>query len=135
MISQFASISTGTGDTSYPQPASTFVGALGVTNFDLLGFVPLGCVVRGASFYDKVLFKTSAPVLAITLLSCYPVANALRGKPTDAATRTVKRLSLILLELTLPSITTSLVQVRCCLVQCAVKTDFTSGSILLGAIC
>ena len=54
-------------------------------------------------------------MVSILLLWCYPLSLVLCGKPNLlAATRTVKRLSLLLLELTLPTITTSLIQVFVC---------------------
>ena len=87
----------GTGDGSYPEPAATLVRALSMANLDILGFgafeelccfrfyfilsliayrllfaVPLGCVFRGASYYDKVLFKSTAPLGVLVLLACYP---------------------------------------------------------------
>ena len=114
VISQFATISQSTGDASYPEPASTFVRALSVSNFEILGLVPLGCVTHGMSFYHKILLKVSTPVIIIGLLWCYPLTKAVRGQPIDEASRTVKRLVLLMLELTLPSITTSLIQVFIC---------------------
>ena len=112
-MSQFATISSDTGEGTYPEPAATFVKALGVTNLELLGFVPLGCVVKDVAvdFYHTVLFKASFPLFAIVVLSCYPLSAALRGHSSDTATKTVKRLAMLLLELALPSIATSLVQV------------------------
>ena len=140
MISQFATISSGTGEGTYPEPAASFVRALAMSNLDILGFgefvvvscrlyltiavthsslqrtqkVPLGCIVRGSSFYHAVLFKTSAPVVIIVLLWCYPMSKSLRGQSSAAATRTVSRLVLLLLEVCLPNISTSLVQVFVC---------------------
>ena len=111
VISEFATISSSTGGGSYPEPAATFVRALAVTNFDILGFVPLGCLIRNTNFFHQVVFKTIFPPVAVGLLWCYPLSNALRGKPNDAAIITVKRLTLLLLEVTLPGIATSLVQV------------------------
>ena len=64
------------------------------------------------TYHDhQVVFKTIFPPVAVGLLWCYPLSNALRGKPNDAAIITVKRLTLLLLEVTLPGIATSLVQV------------------------
>ena len=83
-----------------------------MTNLDVLGFVPLGCVVRGATFYDKTAIKASFPFIVIILLQFFPLSKRLRGEEPGEATRTVKRLTLLLLEVTLPSIATSLVQVH-----------------------
>ena len=78
-------------------------------NLDVLGFVPLGCVVRQANFHHKAFFKVLAPPFVITLLWCYPLSMALRGIPSSANNR-AKQLTLLLLELMLPSIATTLVQ-------------------------
>ena len=137
VIAQFATISSGTGDGSYPEPAATLVHALSLANLDIVGFgalrsvasvlcllsliayrllfaVPLGCVFRGASFYGKVLLKSTAPLGVLVLLACYPLTYVLRGLPSEAATMTVKGLAMLFLELTLPNITTSLVQMFVC---------------------
>ena len=94
-----------------------------MTNLDVLGFVPLGCTLRDTNYYHTVVFKASSPVVIIVLLSCYPLSKRFRGEPSDEATRTVKRLSLLLLELTLPTIATSLIQVLNC-------QEFDNGSFL-----
>ena len=114
VISQFATISSGTGDEGFPEPAATFVRVLGVTNLDFLGFVPLGCVFRNATFYHKVFFKCCAPLVAMIILGCYPLSARLRGNPTEMASRIAKRAALLLLEIALPNIATSLVQVFVC---------------------
>ena len=85
--------------------------------------VPLGCVLRRTNFHHKVAFKVVSPVIIISMLWCYPLSQKLRGKSNDQAIRTVKRLALLLLELTLPSIATSLVQVFLC-------DKFDNGSFL-----
>ena len=80
--------------------------------------VPLGCVLRHTSFYHTVLFKAVAPFVAVALLWCYPLGmRLLLGRSTKSTMITVKRLSLLLIEIVLPSIATSLVQV--CLRDCA----------------
>ena len=66
------------------------------------------------TFYSQVVFKVSAPVVAIGLIWCYPLSKVLRGQPSDEASNTVKRVALLMLELTLPSITTTLIQVFLC---------------------
>ena len=38
VISQFATISSSTGEATYPEPAATLVRALGMANLDILGF-------------------------------------------------------------------------------------------------
>ena len=81
-----------------------------MTNLDFLGFVPLGCVVRHTNFCHKALIKAVAPPIVAALLWCYPLIMALRDIPSEA-TNTVKRLALLLIEITLPNIVASLVQV------------------------
>ena len=109
VVSEFATVSNGTGHEVYPEPARTFVRALGVTNLDIFGFVPLGCIVRRTNFCHKALFKAVAPPIVIALLWCYPLLMTLRGIPS-LANNSAKRLSLLLLEVTLPNIATTLVQ-------------------------
>ena len=79
--------------------------------------VPLGCIIRSATFNDRVVFQAAAPIAVIALLCCYPLSRSLCGKASlevKEATTTVKRCALLLLELTLPKITTSLIQVFQC---------------------
>ena len=72
VISQFATISKSTGSVAYPEPAATFLGVLSVTSLDFLGFIPLGCVFRNASYYDKVGFESCALITAITIFDDLP---------------------------------------------------------------
>jgi hypothetical protein len=109
VVSEFATISDGTGDEAFPEPARTFVRALDVTNLELFGFVPLGCLLRGSNFYHKALLKAITPIVLIALLWCYPLSMALRGIPSTAKDN-AKWLTLLLLEVTLPNIATTLVQ-------------------------
>ena len=85
-----------------------------MTNFELLGFVPLGCITSDMTYYDEVVVKMMTPVVAIGLFSCPALYKKLRGQPNVEALRTVKRLAMLLLELSLPGITTSLIQVFLC---------------------
>ena len=94
-----------------------------MTNFDALGFVPLGCVTSDVTFYHKLAVKVFAPLVIIGLLWCYPLSKALHGQPNEEASRTIKRVVLLMLELVLPSITTSLIQVFIC-------SKFDNGSFL-----
>lgn len=84
-----------------------------MTNFDFFGFVPLGCIVRETNFCHKCLLKVIAPPIVIALIWCYPMVMALRGVPSTA-TNSAKKLTLLLLELVLPNIVTSLIQVLIC---------------------
>ena len=123
VISQFATISSDAGEGSYPEPAATFVSALSLTSFEFLGFVPLGCVASGVTFYHKVVFKVTAPAGIIILLWCYPLYYSMRGLPNTAEKTKLKGLAMLLLELVLPTISTSLVKDFVC-------QQFDSGAFL-----
>ena len=110
VISEFGTISSGAGDETFPEPAATFVQALGVCSLDVLGFVPLGCVFREANFSQRVLVKVCGPPVLIALLWCRDV---LQSRNTAMTTAT-KRLVMLLLEVALPNIATSLVQMLVC---------------------
>ena len=114
VISQFATISSNAGQGSFPEPAATFVRGLSVTSFELLGFLPLGCVASGVTFYHKVVFKACAPVVIVILLWCYPLYLSMRGWQSAAERMRVKGIAFLLLELSLPTICTSLVKVFVC---------------------
>ena len=114
VISQFATISSDTGDGSYPEPAATLVRALSVTSFEVVGFVPLGCVASDMTYYHKTVFTVSAPVVIIIMLWCHPLYISMRGRPNAAETTKAKGRAMLLLELVLPTISTSLVKVFVC---------------------
>ena len=77
----------------------------------MLGFVPLGCLMIDGNFYHRVLMKAMFPVGIILLLQCYRLGKLVCGNFSDSAGRTVKQVTFLVLELTLPTITTSLIQV------------------------
>ena len=91
-----------------------FAGALGASNLDVLGFVPIGCVFPDTDFYFHVLIKTVGPVCLIFLLWLYPGFYLVRRSPHGEATRFAAQYSLYLLELLLPSISTTLSQALVC---------------------
>jgi hypothetical protein len=82
----------------------------------------MGCLFRHASFYHSVLVKVGAPVVAIAALGCWPLGKALLhgSQSSHAATMHVKSLAMLLIEVVLPSIATSLIQVfPWCVSACA----------------
>ena len=99
------------------------MSALGLTNLDVPGFVPFGCVTTETTFYHKMVCAILLPFAGICVLCCYPLSEWLRGRPSSAATGTVKGLSMLLLVVTLPGISTCLVQVFVC-------DSFDDGSFL-----
>ena len=100
VISQFASISQGTGDgRTYSEPASTFIGVLAVCNFDLVTFVPIGC--SGLDFYSTLALKTTAlPLGPVALLWIWARA---RAKNRSEAQKTAAKISLLWVEMVLPA--------------------------------
>lgn len=111
VLSQFSTVSSSAGGGSFPEPAATFVGVLGLTNLDVPGFVPFGCVTSETTFYHRVVFAAALPIVGIGLLCCFPLSQWLRGRASSAAIGTVKGFSMLLLVVTLPSTATALVQV------------------------
>ena len=66
------------------------------------------------TFYHQVVFKVTAPVGIIILLWCYPLYYSMRGRPVAAEKMKVNGLAILLLELVLPTVSTSLVKVFVC---------------------
>ena len=108
-LSQFVFISDGTGsDSALPEPAASLVRALALTKLDFAGFVPFGCVFRGASFYDVFLFKITSPLVVIALMWTRPLWKYLRRDSHAEAWQTAARFSILLIELVLPMVSTSI---------------------------
>ena len=115
VISSFASISKDTGaQVKYPQPAASVAAAMGAANLDLFSFVSLRCMLPDTHFYTNLLIKTMAPFAVIALLFTYPLVLRASRKPYQKAWQTSARLSLFMLELVLPSTTTTIGQTLAC---------------------
>lgn len=115
VISQFASISGSTGEKrKYPQPAATVAAVLGMANVEVFSFVSLRCVFPDTHFYTNLLFKTLGPFAAIALLWIYPLVCRILRKDSRSAWHFSARMSLIFLEIIVPSTTTSIVQALAC---------------------
>jgi len=122
VLSQFVSISDQTGaQTAVPEPAASLVQTLAVANLDVAGFVPVGCVFSGLTVYHLLLFKTVSPLLVVGLMWTYPLSRYLRRKSYAEAWLSAARSSLLLIELLLPMISTTVAQVFLC-------TTFDNGS-------
>ena len=106
----FISDSTG-ADSAIPEPAASLVQTLAVANLDIAGFVPTGCVFRNANTYDVFLFKIISPLVIVALMWAYPLCYYLRGSFHQAAWQNAARFSVLLLELVLPMISTSIAQI------------------------
>ena len=104
IISQFTSISQGTGDgRTYAEPAVTFSRFLSLSNFDLLTFMPLGCSIPRSTFYTSLLLKSTAlPLGPVALLWIWATLMTKPGK-RDGAKKTAAKLSLLWVEMVLPS--------------------------------
>ena len=113
VLSQFSTVSSSSaGDGSFPEPAATFVRALGLSNLAIPGFVPIRCAASETTFYHEVVLSAALPILGIGALCLWPLSERLiRGRPSSSALGSVKGLSMLLLVVSLPSISTHLVQV------------------------
>ena len=115
VIASFSSISSETGEkVPFPDPAGTFAAALGISNLDVFSFISLRCMLPETNFYTMLLIKTIGPFCFITMLFCIPLACYIAQRPHRQAWHTSARLSLLCLEVALPSITTTIVQTLIC---------------------
>ena len=137
VVSEFSAVVTSNrasatkegGNSGYPASASTFAAALSVSNFDVLGFVPVGCILPNADFYQRLIFKTISPFAAIGLLWLYlslkhvivhrtsktsvmSAAAALQARAK--ALRTAARWTMVIMDLLLCSTSTAVVQTFIC---------------------
>jgi hypothetical protein len=124
VLSEFSLISTKTvmadseSGGGFPDPAATFARLLGIANFDLIEFVPMGCMLPDASsFYSKLVIKTVGPIVPVALLWTWPAfhvitgANKLRQEPSA---RFAAKYSLLLMELVLASVSTTVIETFSC---------------------
>jgi len=114
-MNEFSIISAGNGDEGeFPQPASGFVSFLGPTNLDVLRLLPTGCLLPYSTFYHRLVIKTTAPMVVVALIWCYPLFYRLWGSPPDEVDECVRdsgRYTLAFLELVLPTVSSSIAQV------------------------
>ena len=88
-----------------------------MTSLDLSAFVPVGCVLPTATFYDTLLFKTLTPLVIIVLLWTRPLIAYLTGKPVATVTnitRTAARWSLFLMEFIVSGVSTTIASTFSC---------------------
>ena len=109
-----ASSNSGSSGAGYPPSAATFAAGLGLSNLDLAAFVPVGCLAPTTTFYDLLVFKTVAPLGAVTLMWTPAAAMHIARKDSAPAARTAARWSLFLMELIVSSVSTTVVQTFIC---------------------
>ena len=109
-----ASSNSGSSGAGYPPSAATFAAGLGLSNLDLAAFVPVGCLAPTTTFYDLLVFKTVAPLGAVTLMWTPAAAMHIARKDSAPAARTAARWSFFLMELIVPSVSTTVVQTFIC---------------------
>ena len=120
VISQFSFIvmsASGSSDelSGHPSSAATFAAGLGVmSNFDLASFVPVACLFPAATFCDRLIFSTLAPLVPIVLLWVPSVNKRIAGTRSANADQTAARWSMILLEFVVSSVSTVVVQTFSC---------------------
>jgi hypothetical protein len=82
VLSEFSLISTRTVDSDgsgFPEPAATFSRMLGAANFDVIGLIPMGCVLLEATFHSKLVAKAVGPIVPVALLWAWPATLAITG--------------------------------------------------------
>ena len=117
LIAQKTNAGDGGGNGGFMEPAATFARSLGVANFDVLGFLPMNCVLPESSFYTKLLIKTVAPIVPLALLWSRPLAYTFTGAHETrrlASLHLAAKMSLVWLELILPSVSTTIIETFVC---------------------
>ena len=114
VISEFARISTMADGEQFPEPANSVSGGLGLTNLDVLNFVPTTCIYREWDYYDTLVAKTVMPLAIICLFWTWPLSKAIQGKPYAGSRDIAVKLSLSLLEILLVSVSTTIMQCFMC---------------------
>ena len=127
VINQFEVITSSTSTSSdeaggpgYPSFAANLAKGLGVFNFDLIGYAPPECVNPSATFYSKLFIKTTGPLMVLAVLWMPPLARLarrtwrgeLRGERLGF--RSAGFWSLLLFELILPSVSTTISETFVC---------------------
>ena len=118
-LSEFSIISANTdnGDGGFPEPAATFSRLLGVANLDVIAFIPIGCVWPDATFHSKLVAKTLGPIVLIALLWIRPAVHTITSADQvrqDQSARVSAKYSLLLLEIFLASISTTIIETFVC---------------------
>ena len=131
ILSQFTAILGGTGESSgdgaFPEPAATFASGLGVANFDLLSYLPVGCEgLDLSSFYAQLKIKTLGPFVVVALLWIPALWLRLIGRFHLRAQAIASDFSLTVLELLLPSVSTTVFQTLICGASCRIASPITA---------
>jgi hypothetical protein len=89
----------------------SFARVLGATNLGVLRFVPLGCVMPQSSFYTKLEIKTIGPIIPLVLLWIRPAVHTVTGaQHVEKSAQFAAKYSLLWLELTLTSVSTTIIE-------------------------
>ena len=126
VIAEFAQVTSGMHDSKvYPEPANSVAGGLGLSNVDILKFIPLSCVHASIDYYDTLIIKTVSPILVLAVLWIIPFGQFVRGKPYAVIAQRAATYSLIWFDLIYVSVSTTIFQCFVC--------DFIGGEYLLRA--
>jgi hypothetical protein len=122
VVSQFASVVTSTSENAsgssssgYSSSATTFAAGLGLSNLDVLNFVPVSCLFPETSFYDALVFKTLSPMVVLALLWMNFAYRWIAGKSCANARRTAAKWSLVVLEFIVSSVSTTVMATFQCI--------------------
>ena len=80
-----------------------------MANFDVLAVVPVDCMFA-SSFYTKLTLKTVGPIGLVVVVWLYPLSHLAMGEPYEKAARDAAHVSLLFLELILPTVSTTVAQ-------------------------
>ena len=122
MVSQFASVVTSTSENApgssssgYSPSATTFAAALGLSNLDVLNFVPVTCLFPETKFYDVLVLKTLSPIVVLVTLLMNFAYRWIAGESSANARRTAAKWSLVVLEFVVSSVSTTVTQTFQCI--------------------
>jgi hypothetical protein len=117
VLYNFSNVSSTTtrGSTRFPEPAWSFIRGLSFVQCDIVALVPLACVFKSSSFYHELVLQTVAPVSVVLLMWSIAVLRVIAGAQRDFAT--ALGLSMLFLELCLPSVSTTIFETFVCVVS------------------
>jgi hypothetical protein len=119
ILSQFTAILGSTRDSGgggvIPEPAATLARGLGVANFDVLSYMPVGCQSMGlGNFYTQLFIKTLGPLVVVAFLWVPALGLRVTGRSYFRAKSIASDFSLMWLELLLPNVSTAVFQTLIC---------------------
>ena len=118
VVYNFTALTSRNDLVEYPDPAKAFANLLGVSNFQFFQYIPIECMLPRASFYTRLAVKTLGPLIMLgclwlRALVYIPWKTVSKAGRSQAVHQTLKW-TLIILELILPSISTTIADAFSC---------------------